>query len=200
MCFGGGGGDGGAAAASKQEAQRQANITKGTQDINAQFAHFDPAFYAGQAANYQGYAQPQLDTQFNDARKQLIFALSRSGLLNSSTAADKQRKLLEEKSRYQTDVINRGQQYAQTNQANNEDVRNRLISQLTATNDPNAALANATRAADLASRPPPFDPVGNFVFQAGQGINQYAGPATGYRGIVGSPLNFSGGGSNVSYH
>lgn len=201
MCgfFGGAkGGDGGAGAAAAAEAKRQANITSGTKSINEQFAQFSPEFYNTQAQNYTAYAQPQLEQQFGEAKKNLIFALSRSGLLNSSTAAEKQRQLLEEKARYGTDVISRGKAYAQNNQAENERVRNNLISQLTATNDPEAAISGAARAAELANRPPPFDPVGQFVFNAAQLANQYAGPATAYRGVAGSPLSF-GGGDSISY-
>lgn len=195
MCLGGGGGDGGAGAARKAEEERQRNITEGTQKINEQFGAFTPEYYQKQAEAYQGYAKPSLEQQYQDARQNLIYTLSRSGLLNSSTAADRIRRLEEEKARFGTDVTSRGQEYARRGQADVEDSRSRLISQLTATNDPAAAISSAQREAQRLTQPPSFDPVGNFIFNAAQGLNQYAGPATGYRGLVsGAPLAFSSGG------
>lgn len=200
MCMGGGGGDGGAGEAKRREAQRQARISEGTQNINTQFSRFDDPYFAGREKAYVDYAQPQLDTQYADARKQLVYALSRSGLLSSSTAADRQRKLQEEKARYDMDVVNRAKGYSTQARSDLENARGDLISQLTATEDPAAANAAAVQRADLMSRPPSFDPVGNFVFNAAEGLRNYANPSTGYGGLVGNKIlfNSSPGGSSES--
>lgn len=190
---GGGGGDGGAAAARQQEKDRQDRITQGTQSINDQFTKFDDPYFKTQSDAYDAYAKPKLDQQYADARKQLVFNLSRSGILNSTEAANQERKLAQQNDAYQTDVVNQGDAFAQKSRADIEGSRNNLISQLTATEDPAAAAANAGRAADLASRPPVFDPVGTFAFNVGNGVNNYAGPATGYRGAFATPSTFSTG-------
>lgn len=195
MCLGGGSGDGGAAQARQQEQARQDRITQGTQSINDQFSKFDDPYFSTQEKAYDSYAQPKLDQQYADARKQLVFNLSRSGILNSTEAANQERKLAQQNAGYETDLVNQGKSFAQNARGNIESTRNNLIQQLTATEDPAAAAASASRASDLASRPPAFDPVGTFAFNVGTGINNYAGPATGYRGAFGSPATFSSGNS-----
>lgn len=199
MCLGGSGGDGGAAAARQQEVDRQNRITQGTDSINSTLAPFDDAYFSKQANAYDAYAKPKLDQQYADARKQLVFNLSRSGILNSTEAANQERKLATQNAGYQTDVINKGLGVAQQSRSDIENTRNSLIQQLTATEDPAAAAANAGRAADLATRPPAFDPVGQFAFNVGTGVNGYAGPSTGYRGLAGgTPALYSSGGGSTS--
>lgn len=198
MCgiFGGAKGDGGAAAAAQQEAARQARITQGTDSINQELSAFTPDYFSKQATAYDNYAQPKLNQDYADARKQLVFNLSRSGILNSTEAANQERKLSAQNDAYKTDVINKGLSVAQQSQGDIESTRNQLIQQLTATEDPAAAAANAGRAADLASRPPAFDPVGNFAFNTGTNLNNYAGAATGYKGLAAAqPALYSSGGS-----
>lgn len=200
MCIGGGGGDSGAAAAAKAEKQRQAAITQGTQSIDQAFAGFNPDFYTGQSTAYSNYALPQLDTQYADAKKQLAFALERSGLSASTAGADQQRKLEEQYAGYKTDVANNATNYAQKSQSDIENSRANLISQLNATEDPTAASTNALRIAQEQTAPPAFDPVGQFAFNISQGLaNQNANQ--GYTGLLKSPLfqsNGAGSGS-VSY-
>ncbi len=194
MCFGGGGGggDGGAAA---REAQRQENIRTGTQNIDQSFAGFTPDFYAGQEKAYTDYAQPALDQQYADARKQMIFALSRSGNLNSTSAGDRQKRLDMEKNNYQTDIINKAKGYSTQTQSDVERARANLIGQLTATEDPAAAAQGAVQQAAILSRPPAFDPIGQFAFEAASGLNNQVGPQTGYSGVLRNPYNSSTSGS-----
>lgn len=200
MCMGGGGGgDGGAAAAAKREKQRQANIRQGTTAIDQAFAGFTPEYFGGLESAYGGYAMPQLDTQYADAKKQLAYALERKGLSASTAAADQQRKLLEQYNKYRTDVVNQGKSYGNKARGDIENSRGDLLAQLTATEDPSAAAEAAMRQAQLYTAPPTFDPLASFVFDVGQGL-QSQNAAQGYTGLVKSPLFQRSGGGSVSYN
>lgn len=157
---------------------------------------FGDKFYQGLEKSYMDFANPELERQFNDARKQLIFALGRSGTLASSSAAQRQSQLEQERARYQTDIVNRARSYSNSARSDVEDARDNLIAQLTATEDPSAAAQGAVQRASVLSRPPAFDPIGEFAFQAAQGLNSYLGPQNGYNGVLRSPLfqNSGGGG------
>lgn len=91
MC--GGGGGGGSGDAEKKEAQRQARIRSGLEQINSIFGGFDDSFYQGRADEFTDFAKPQLDDQFADAQEDLTFALARNNRLDSSVAAEQRADL-----------------------------------------------------------------------------------------------------------
>jgi hypothetical protein len=95
--FGGQGFDYGAQARDFAQAlERQNQINAGMQNINATFAPFNDAFFDKRRQEMLNFYQPQIDQQFNDAQKQLVYALARSGGSQSSAAAQ-QRAALEQK-------------------------------------------------------------------------------------------------------
>lgn len=184
--------------AAAREEQRKQRITQGQASINQALSPYNDEYFAGREKAYNDYAMPQLEDQHTDAKKALVFALSRSGLLNSSTAADRTRKLNEEYARYQTDIGNSGKNFANQGRTNLENVRGNLISQLTATEDPAAAAASASQQAALLSQPPAFDPVGTFAFNAASDLEELSNRNTGYRGYGSQPIQFNSGGSRGS--
>ncbi len=183
-----------------------ADVTKLFTGTHSTGGGFDDGFYQNLENKYLDYARPALDDQFLNARKQLVFALARSGNLASTSAAQRQAKLDAEKARYEGDITNAAHGYSNQTRTDVENARDSLISQLTATEDPSAAAQGAVQRAAVLSRPPAFNPVGEFTFQAAQGLGPVINQATGYNGILRSPLFVSGdssggsGGGSVRYN
>lgn len=155
---GGGGGDGGAAEQRAREEARQARIRQGITNIDDTFGRFDDQFFAGRAKAYSDFATPQLDDQLTDTKKQLIFALSRGGNLNSSTGAERFADFREAGDRARRQVESRGLDYANRARTDVERQRSDLISILNATADPEAAASGAINRVESLSATPAFDP------------------------------------------
>lgn len=92
MCAGGKGGtDNSSQQAADAEAQRQRDVTWGTNRVNKTFdRQFGSDYYGKLQQGYLDYANPQLDSQYQNTQKNLTYALARDGNLNSSTSADQQ--------------------------------------------------------------------------------------------------------------
>jgi len=173
--------------AAKQQAQREAtrrkNILRGTASIDTTLAPFNDDYFAGRQKAYVDNAMPTLDQQFSDAQKQLVYALSRGGLLQSSEAANRQRQLNEERARYERDIQNSAASFANQGRSDLENTRTNLISQLNATEDPSAAATAAANKAALLSAPPTFDALGNFVFNTATNLENLSNVSTRGRGL-----------------
>lgn len=196
MCRSGGkGGDGGAAA---REAARRQRIQQGTASIDAAFGQFTPEYYSGIESAYVDYAMPQLERQYQEALKQLAFALERSGIQASTGAGSKQAQMEEQYNKYRTDIASAGRSYADRARQDTESSRAQLMSQLSATEDPAAAATGAARFAETASRPPTFDPIGSFVFDVAQEMKQKS-DQSGYKPLVGTQLFQSKNPATVTY-
>jgi len=66
-----------------------------------------------------------------------------------------------------------------------ENTRLDLQNQLTATADPSAAASNAITQSTILGESQAYVPMGNLFNNVGEDLNNYAGPATGYRGLLG---------------
>lgn len=167
-----------------REAQRRAALSQGTAAIDAAFAPFDDNFYGSQRTAYTSNYMPELDRQFQDAQKQLIYGLSSAGQLNSTLATDKQRRLSEERAGYERQINSKADDFVRSNRANQEATRTNLLSQLTATEDPSQVTAAAAREAGFLNQPVQYDPVSDFVFRTLEGLSSGANRATGGAGLV----------------
>lgn len=197
MC-GGGGKDNSAEQAAQRERERRARISQGTASIDQALAPFNDEFFGTQQQAFLDNALPQLDDQFKQAQKDLIFALSRGGLLQSSTAAQRQRALNEERARFERQLNDQAVAFANQGRSNLETTRSNLISQLNATEDPALAASSAAREAGLLNTPPTFDPLGQFVFNAAEGLKELSNRTTGGAGFVSKPLSFGSSSRNSS--
>lgn len=117
---------------------------------------------------------PQLQAQFNDARDQLTFALSRAGILNSTAAGERQGDLTERFGVQQGIVRSRADDDIQGVRANLADTKAALEAQLRATGDASAVTNDAINRAMLVrnSRPvlsPVADAFGALLTGIGQG-------------------------------
>ncbi len=176
-----------ASIAAKQQAEREEtrrkNIMAGTTSIDTALAPFNDEYFTGRQNAYVANAMPSLDQQFGDAQKQLVYALSRGGLLQSSEAANRQRQLNEERARYEREIQNSAASFANQGRTDVENTRSNLLSQLNATEDPSAAATAAANKAALLSAPPTFDALGNFVFNTATNLENLSNVSTRGRGL-----------------
>lgn len=187
MCFGGGGD---AEKIAKQqradEVARQNRIKAGMASIGRAFGRFDKGFYNERRKDYVDYAMPDVDRQAGDVRKQLIYALSRTGNLDSSAANEKNAELAAEHAKQRVGVQNEG-----INQANKlrdavERTRSGVVAELNATGDASAASASASRAVQNLHQPAGFSPLGNLFLNIANSVSQIgARSGNGYSGFMG---------------
>lgn len=202
MCFGGGGGDSGAAQARADQQQRQAQVDAGRSDVNSAFSQFDDKFYNDRAQAYRDYQTPQLNDQFADAQKQIVYALSRKGNLNSSVAGE-QFGGLGKQYATNSDAVEAGaQDYANQTRQQVEQNRSDALTQLQASGNSDAASSDALNRARAVSQGPAVPPLGMLFtnltgLAADHAIASTYGGANPYAGFSGGSFGsrLFGGGS-----
>lgn len=183
------GGDNGAAReaaeqARAEEAARQGRISSGVERVNKVFGQFNDDYYKGVSDTALNYYKPEVERQYNDARRASIFNLARGGKLQSTAGADALRRLSEARARTDVDIANRAAGYANENRRAIEGQRGDVLNSLYATADPEAAYSSATTAAELGRKAPAYDPVGDlFSSFIASGANALAAERAGYRGV-----------------
>lgn len=189
--MGGKGGGGEAAAARADEQARQEQIRGGTSRINDIFGgQFNDDFFANRRKAFLDYANPQLEDQYGDAQKELTFALTRGGNLNSSTRAQKAGDL-QTKYNLNKQMVS-DQAIASETDARNavEDTRANLIATLNATGDATGVANQALTRSAVLSKPAAYSPLANlfadFTSTLGtqaalERANYYSGGQTGSR-------------------
>lgn len=174
MCLGGGGGDDFLREEYErqraEEEARQARIEQGKQEIDSAFAGYDDAFYANQASNYMDYATPQIEEQYTDAMRELTRALARSGLSQSSVAAERRANIERKLADAQADAARQGQSYANDVRQSLASVKNNLISQNNALADPTLIANMAASQSSAASQVPNYSPVANIFANVAEGL------------------------------
>lgn len=191
MCFGDGGASKQAAQQRADELARQERIRSGMASIDRAFGGFDDAFYKKRADDYVAYAMPQLDRQLGNTRDQLIYALSRTGNLDSSAAIKRNADLMEEGNAQRIGVANTGLDQANRLRSQVENTRAGVVSQLNATGDSEAATAAAMRGAQNLYQPEGYSPLGNVFAAFANTLSGIGANANnGYSGFFGggSPL------------
>ena len=156
MCMGGGS-DGGAQQAREDEQARQGRITQGRQKIEDTFSSFNDDFYKRRQGEYEAFAKPQLETQFKDAQKELMYSLARSGNMASSEMGNQLGVLGREKNLAQAKVADAGLAYANQARQQVEQSRGDVLNQLMATSDPAVAASQANARAALANQYNPIN-------------------------------------------
>lgn len=200
MCFGGGGAaDDIAQAQRADETARQNRITQGMGTIAQIFGGFNDGFYKKRADDYTAYAMPEVERQAGQQKKDLTYALARTGNLDSSAAIDKAAELGQEVNNQRIGVSNEAQNQANNLRGQVENTRGNVVAELNATGDAQAASASAMRASQNLNQPAGFSPLGNLFLNFAQtvaGIGSRAGNGySGFTGGGGSPLFATGSGS-----
>lgn len=176
--------------ARQAEEKRQAEIRAGTTRVNDIFKQFDDGFFDGRQKAFMDYASPQLEDQYGDAQKQLTFALTRNGTLDSSIRGEKTGELQKAYDLNKQQIAD--QALASSTEARNatEDARANLIATLNATGDATGAANAALARSSALSKPAAYSPLTNlfadFTSTLGtqaalERANYYSGGSTGSR-------------------
>lgn len=188
--MGGKGGGNEAKQMRQDEQERQQRIRQGTGRIDKIFGQFDNDFFGGRRDAFLDFATPQLEDQYGDAQKQLTYALTRNGTLDSSVRGQKAGELQQKYDLNKQQVAD--QALASETDARNavEDARANLVAMLNSTGDAQGAANMAINRASALSKPVPFSPLTNLFadFTSGLGqqaalerANYYSGGQTGAR-------------------
>lgn len=174
--FGGGGGGGSYTDEIRnEEADRQERVRTGSKRIEDMFgAQFNDGFYDKQASNYLNYAQPQLDDQSKNAKKQLTFALDRRGALDSSSRSSLEADLAKRTGIAGTEIKDRANQFKTEAMAGVEGARGDLLSTLNATGNVEQAVNSANARAKVLSQPTPYSPIAQAFVDFTSGLGQQA--------------------------
>jgi hypothetical protein len=158
----GGGKSGSSGSARADEAARQAQIRAGTAQVNQTFdSQFTDDFYKGRRDAYTQYATPQLQQQYEDAQKELVYALSRQGLTDSSVRSAREAELTRLFNIRNQEVADKAADYEKSARSSVEDARTGIVSQLNSSaNADQAARDAATRAVTL-SQGDQYNPLTN---------------------------------------
>lgn len=159
MCFSSGG-DSGAAQARTDQTQRQARLDAGRNSIDQTFSQFDDKFYNDRKQAYLDYQTPQLNDQYMDAQKNLVFALSRKGNLNSSVAAEGFGGLGKQYARGNEAIQSGAADFSNQARRDVEANRSDVLAQLSSTENADAASADALSRARAITQQPTISPLG----------------------------------------
>jgi hypothetical protein len=199
VCFSGPPDDNSAEIARREEEARQSKIAEGRKAIDTNFAAFTPDYYDNVSKSYQEYYLPQLEDQMKNARREMVFNLSRSGNLNASadarSMADLRAAYLKNRALIGDRALAEGKR-AEADVASN---RNELYSQLSASADPSAAANTAAARAASLTALPTYSPLADiFSSFVNQGANQVAGARGGFDNLA-SAVGFKPAKGAVSY-
>ena len=176
--------DNSAEIARAEEAARQARIKEGQAAIDKSFGKFDDSYFGNIEKASNDYYLPQVDQQFADARKRLIFNLARNNKLESSSGIEEMGRLQETGTKNRAAIGDSSRDLALGERNRVAGNKSTLISQLSASADPAAAAATATANADALSAPQTFSPLANLFAQfANVGVTGLAAEKAGYPGF-----------------
>lgn len=183
MCFRGPK-DRSAEIARAEEARRQERIQAGTAEIDKAFSSFDDGYFNNISKDYLDTYTPQLEDQFQDARRKLILSLGRNGIMTSSAGAREAAKQQEQYQRQKMHLAESGVNAARTARSNVEQNRSSLRSQLEGGAGVGSVAATAAAQAQAMTAPPVYSPLAE-VFQVGTAnlANGVNAQRAGYRGF-----------------
>ena len=170
MCWGGSGGDTGADDARAEEEARQKRIRDSRSSIDTIFNTYDEDFYDRQRTAYLNYATPQVEDKFGDAMRELTFALSRSGKLDSALAGRREAKAQKMKDQAMIDVNKQADDLVYTMKGNMEKARGDLYDQASSLADVDAARTLAISNFDTTSKPPVYNPITDLFVKVTEGM------------------------------
>lgn len=186
----------------QDELARQARIQSGMSEIDRVFGgSFTPEFYGKQRQAYLDYATPQLDQQYGQTKDQLVYALSRAGLLDSSAGQAENANLSRAYDRNRLDIAGKAMDVENTARSNVENARSNLVATLNATGDDANAAATALRQSQNLSMPQGYSPLTSLFADVSGAISRIGSNASNdYSGLarsIGSLFKTGGRGSQT---
>ena len=192
--------DNSAEIARKAEEERQARIVQGTSAIDSAFSGFNDDFYNNYQNTYTDYYYPQLDDQYNDARKRLTLQLAKTGNLTSSAGINQMGDLQEYYNTQRTGITNQALNAANDLRADVDMRKSQLYADNRSAADPGSATSAAASAAAALQPTAPSSPLANtfadFFSNLGNSTALYN---TSGRQQQTGVQNFNTGGSSGSY-
>lgn len=122
---------------------------------------FTPDFYSERGQAYRDYAMPQLQDQYQRAYEQLVYGLSRRGLLRSSEGAKQIGLLNRNLDAGRRRIADEAMGQENTLRSAVESNRQNLLSQLTSTGNADLAVQSALANAQSLRQPTSFGPLGD---------------------------------------
>jgi hypothetical protein len=176
-----------------QALQRQNEIQNGMRGIDSAFGQFDDKFYNGRRQAALDYYMPQADQQYNDARKQLTFALARSGGAQSSAAAQQQADLERKMMAARQGIMDKADSSVQGMRNNVEAARADLVNMLNQSGSASTVGDNARARVAALSMPESYSSLAD-LFSTGASIaNQQKGLEDAWNasnGLTARPSNW----------
>lgn len=170
----------------QREETRAANLTSGSNRINAAFDNFQPEYFQGVEDNVKTLGMSDLNKQFAKARESLMFALARSGMLTSSVANQGSVDLATQNNESAAKIDLQARDAATKVRSGVESERAGAISQLYATENPDLAANTANaRSALIMQDKPTYNPLGDiFAGVVGAYDNYRKGTGSGTTSFV----------------
>jgi hypothetical protein len=121
---------------------------------------FNREFYDKRKQDYENFALPQFQKQYEQTLGQTSYGLARSGLLNSGAADYLSRQLGMEKTTQLQNIANEGLSQAQKLEANVNQEKNTLLNQLQTSANPSLAASGSLAAVSQLSQPTAWNALG----------------------------------------
>lgn len=170
MCIFGGGGGASKDLARQQQQQadearadqqrKSAALRTGMGNIDNAFAGFNDDYFAKLSQNYRDYAKPQLDDQYGEAKKNIVYSLARKGNLNSTVNGDQMALLDRQYANNETGLEGAASDVANSARRDVQSNKDAVIAQLNTSYDSDAATTEALARAKAVATPISFSPLG----------------------------------------
>jgi len=155
----------------QEEEARKGRIEQGRSAVSDVFGQtFTPGFYDQQQQAFLNFQNPQLEDQYKDAGSELLFALTRTGLGQSSAMNRRQAKLSDTYTQAGQDIVDEAmRRRAQTQAAVNQQ-KQALMGQAEAAHDPSYMRGLAQSQSASLAAPQELSPLGDIFATALSGI------------------------------
>lgn len=132
---------------------------------------FSDEFYDKQYQNYLDYATPQLNDKYAEAQRNLVYALDKSGMTDSSIRAAKEAELQKQYDQSLRDISDKALSYKTESKSNVESARANLINTLTNTSNASQAANDAANQAKILSQPTSYSALGDIFSNFTKGLS-----------------------------
>lgn len=171
--------------ARREEEERKQRIAEGRTRIDKIFSQFGPDYYSGAEQSYLDYYKPQLDDQYDNAKKKTIAGLYKSGNIQGSAGAETLADLFKDYNRHARAIADQAIGQREKLRADVARSRSDLIAQLEGGAGIESVAQSANARAAALTQPQPYSPIADLF---AQWTNTYATnkemQARGYPGMT----------------